>query len=146
MKRCSELRQLSSEHHLALKFSRRFARAAAADDVADLALACDEARKFYDSDLAPHFREEETCLLPHLHSAGAEDVVARTLVEHLAMKRLVRELEIPDAEILQRFAELLADHVRFEERELFEAAQKLLNGEVLARIERCCAGTWSEPN
>jgi hemerythrin-like domain-containing protein len=62
--------------------------------------------------------------------------VARTLIEHRALQRLVRELEIPDGEILLRFADLLTAHVRFEERELFENAERLLGREILARVLR----------
>ena len=49
------------------------------------------------------------------------------------MQRLVRELEIPDADVLLRYADLLTAHVRFEERELFDLAETLLGRSVLAR-------------
>lgn len=134
MKRCPELQDLSREHHDALRLALHFARAAESGDELQVEAACEQARETFQNELLPHFREEEQLLLPRLEAAGASAQVARTLIEHRAMHRLVRELEIPDAEVLARFAALLKAHVRFEERELFESAEQLLGREVLARV------------
>ena len=59
--------------------------------------------------------------------AHLSDQVAEVLAaEHAELRDLNRRLAEPDCEILARFATLLHDHVRFEERELFETAQDLL--------------------
>ena len=39
------------------------------------------------------------------------------------MQRLVRELEIPDGEVLLRFADLLTAHVRFWKSAIFEGCR-----------------------
>lgn len=134
MKRCPELQDLSREHHTALQLALQLKRAAVSGDEARIEAACLRVRDVFARELLPHFREEEDCLLPQLAGAGANAVVARTLIEHRALQRLVRELEIPDPEVLLRFAELMAEHVRFEERELFELAEALLGRNLLARI------------
>lgn len=134
MKRCPELQDLSREHHTALRLALGFRRAANGSDETALIEACNQARETFDNELLPHFREEEQNLLPRLESAGASAVVARTLIEHRALQRLVRELEIPDADVLLRYADLLTAHVRFEERELFDLAETLLGRSVLARV------------
>lgn len=134
MKRCPELQDLSREHHTALKLALHMKRAVASADDAQIEAACAHAREVFQKDLLPHFREEEQCLLPSLEAAGGSAVVARTLIEHRALQRLVREMEIPDPDVLLRFAELMTEHVRFEERELFDAAEDLLGNEVLARV------------
>jgi hemerythrin-like domain-containing protein len=136
MKRCPELQDLSREHHAALRLALHLKRAATSGDDVQVAAACTKVRAVFDSELLPHFREEEQCLLPRLEAAGARAVVARTLIEHRAMQRLVRDLEIPDAELLLRFSGLLTAHVRFEESELFEIAETLLGRDVLARVMR----------
>jgi hemerythrin-like domain-containing protein len=136
MKRCPELQDLSREHHTALKFALRWRRAAESGDEFKIDAACNQAREVFEAELLPHFREEEQCLLPRLEALGGSAIVARTLIEHRAMHRLVRDLEIPDGDILLRFADLLTAHVRFEERELFEAAETLIGREALARIMR----------
>lgn len=134
MKRCPELQNLSREHHLALKLALDLKRAVAGGNDAAIDAACNRVRAIFDGELLPHFREEERRLLPALEAAGGSAVVARTLIEHRALQRLVRELEIPDPEVLLRFAELIGEHVRFEESELFPAAEELLGRERLARL------------
>lgn len=136
MKRCPELQDLSREHHAALRLALHVKRAATSGDDVQVDAACNKVRTVFDSELLPHFREEEQCLLPRLEAAGARAVVARTLIEHRALQRLARDLEIPDAEVLLRFSELMTAHVRFEENELFEISETLLGRDVLARIMR----------
>ena len=136
MKRCPELQNLSREHHTALRLALQWRRAAESGDDQAIVEASAHAREAFDAELLPHFREEEIYLLPRLEAVGASAVVARTLIEHRAMQRLVRELEIPDGEVLLRFADLLTAHVRFEERDLFEDAERLLGREILARVLR----------
>ncbi|MDQ5915423.1 MAG: hypothetical protein QG584_1314 [Pseudomonadota bacterium] len=136
MKRCPALQDLSREHHTALTFALQLKRVAGSGDEVQIDAACERARKVFEDELLPHFREEEQCLLPRMESAGACAIVARTLIEHRALHRLARELEIPDGEMLLRFAELLTAHVRFEERELFPEAETLIGAETLARVMR----------
>lgn len=136
MKRCPELQDLSREHHSALKLSLHMKRAVASGDEAAIDAACTGAREIFDKELLPHFREEELYLLSALETAGGGAVVARTLIEHRALQRLVRDMEIPDPDVLLRFAELLAEHVRFEEQQLFPAAEALLGRQTLARLLR----------
>ncbi|MCP5269340.1 MAG: hemerythrin domain-containing protein [Zoogloeaceae bacterium] len=132
MKRCPALLDLSREHHGALSLAVRLRRAAESGDEAAIEAACLRAQQVFLQELLPHFKEEEQCLLPLLEAVGANAVVARTLIEHRAMQRLIRELDLPDAEVLLRFADLLTAHVRFEERELFERAEALVGEEKLA--------------
>lgn len=119
-----------------MKLAVHLKRAVTSGDAVQIDAACTQARELFAAELLPHFREEEQSLLPSLEAAGAGSAVARTLVEHRALERLVRQLEIPDTEPLLRFAELLAAHVRFEERELFEEAEALLGRTTLARLLR----------
>lgn len=136
MKRCPELQKLSREHHPALTLSVRLKRDAMSGDEARIAVACWKVRQLFENELKPHFAEEEDCLLPLLAAAGAEALVARTLAEHVEIMHLAQALETPNGTSLLRFAEAITAHVRFEERELFEAAQQLLDQEALSRIAR----------
>ncbi|MDP2132013.1 MAG: hemerythrin domain-containing protein [Sulfuritalea sp.] len=129
MKRHPDLRQLSREHHGALKLARdaqRAAKSATADDVAALA---QRVAQVFAAELDPHFRVEEQGILVLLAQSGEQSLVARTLTDHAELRRLAAALAQPAADTLLRFAELLAAHVRFEERELFEAAQAHLDSE-----------------
>lgn len=136
MKRCPELQELSREHHTALRLALHWRRAADSGDEPQIDAACSHLRQTFHAELLPHFREEEHALLPRMEAAGASALAARTLIEHRAMQRLARELELPDGDVLRRFADLLTEHVRFEERELFPAAENLLGREVLAHVLR----------
>ena len=100
MKRCPELQNLSREHHTALRLAVHWRRAAQSGDDQAIVEASAHAREAFDAELLPHFREEEIYLLPRLEAVGASAVVARTLIEHRAMQRLVRELEIPDGDVI----------------------------------------------
>ena len=126
MKRHPELLQLSREHYGALKLARdarRAAKSGAPDAVAALA---QRVVQVFSVELDPHFRVEERGILVLLAQAGQDQLVARTLTDHAELRRLAKALATPDANTLLRFAELLAAHVRFEEREVFEAAQKCM--------------------
>lgn len=122
MKRLDCLGDLSREHHTALSLALRACRAAAGGDNEVAAMAA-KVRERFAAELEPHFREEERWLLPALAEMGQQALVERTLADHAELARLVEELAVPSAETLQAFADGLTAHVRFEERELFPAAE-----------------------
>ncbi|UCV18780.1 hemerythrin domain-containing protein [Ferribacterium limneticum] len=126
MKRHAALQQLSREHHHALKLSRLARFASDSGHALAIAEAAEKIVETFAEALENHFQSEEKDLLPALAAVGAGELVARTLAEHAELRDLKRRLAEPDSELLARFATLLYDHVRFEEREVFETAQKLL--------------------
>lgn len=126
MKRHVALLHLSREHHAALKLARQARFACDAGLPEALAQAAQTINECFAAYLEPHFRSEEETLLPALAARGETELVERTLAEHAELRALNRQLAEPDGETLARFASLLHDHVRFEERELFEAAQRRL--------------------
>ena len=93
--------------------------------------------------LVVHFRKEEEGLFPvYLRRAGADAaLVERILREHMELQGLARALraevaaEDVRAETLRALGELLSNHVRLEERELFEAIQATVPAEELDRLE-----------
>ena len=134
MKRDVRLRQLSVDHHHALVLARRSAAAAASTDLHVQRTAWDEVVRRFHADLAPHFEIEETYLLPALELVGAQDIAQRTRDEHAELIELVTT-SVKDLQTrLQRFGTLLQEHVRFEERELFELAQTKLSGSDLQTL------------
>ena len=123
MKRHPDLLQLSREHHGALKLARDARRAAASGDASEMAALAQRVAQVFPVELDPHFCIEEQGILLLLAQAGQHALVARTLADHAELRRLAEVLATPDADSLLRFADLLGAHVRFEEREVFEAAQ-----------------------
>lgn len=126
MKRHAALQDLSREHHHALKLALDCRRAAVAADVARQDATIAACRACFVSDLEPHFQIEERDLLPRLAAAGETALVERTLAEHAAIRQLVAALPQRGAGGLEEFAALMNAHVRFEERQLFAALEKLL--------------------
>ena len=126
MKRHAALLQHSREHHHALKLARLASFAAASGSPEAIAQAAETITEQFPDKLDTHFQEEEAGLLQQMAAIGQDELVRRTLDEHQRLRALNQELASPTAENLAEFATLLHDHVRFEERELFEIAQKLL--------------------
>ncbi|MDY0013625.1 MAG: hemerythrin domain-containing protein [Rhodocyclaceae bacterium] len=123
MKRSAALVALSREHHGALSLALHARRAS---QVGGEQVAAQAARVVaaWRAELKPHFDEEERWLLPALARFGEHQLVARTLADHTELTRLVACLAKPDGATLAAFAEALTQHVRFEERELFPAAER----------------------
>ena len=136
MQRCPELLELSREHYRALKIALEAKKVAQGAVATPLIAAAEAVRKAMVEELEPHFREEEEHLLPALAAAGCGDLVAHTLDEHRQLRESVATLAEPTSERLLHFADLLQAHVRFEERQLFEAAQALLTAADLAGLLR----------
>ena len=126
MKRHAALIQHSREHHQALKLARlaRFAVDSGSQEA--IKQAAETLREQFPSTLETHFCDEEQGLLMQLAAIGQHALVQRTLDEHARLRALNDSLANPDAATMATFASLLHDHVRFEERELFETAQALL--------------------
>ena len=110
--------------------ARRLRAAAEAGPVERLAAAAAYVELFF-AETVEHFRREEEAVFPlYAVHAGADDpLLARILREHMELHGLARRLraevaaEDARADTLRELGTLLADHVRLEERELFEAIQ-----------------------
>lgn len=140
MKRSDELLKLSREHHSALVLSKRAQRLSLGAAVEALGFM-QELPTTFARELEPHFQVEEIAMLSALRDAQAQDaglavsaLVERTLLEHARLRELSTLLGQGGFQYLAEFAELLSSHVRFEERELFNVAERLLSPDSLARI------------
>jgi hemerythrin-like domain-containing protein len=128
---CPQLRRLSAEHARWLADIERRAAGDGADRAARL-LALWEAQ------ILPHCRAEEDVLLPELarRLSEADATVVFTLADHVALRRLARELR--DAGGAERDTALgalelkIAEHASFEERTLFPVLQETLGCDRLA--------------
>ncbi|MCP5066852.1 MAG: hemerythrin domain-containing protein [bacterium] len=137
MKRDRRLRQLSDDHHQALVLARRATSAASAEPEASAA-AWEEVVRRFNSELAQHFSVEEQHMLPPLERVGGGALAKRTRDDHAELRRIVLEDGHDLATRLDRFGALLRDHVRFEERVLFEAVQERLSDAELEAVSEAC--------
>jgi hypothetical protein len=92
----------------------------------------------FSSQLEPHFQIEEQHLLPALEAIGESSLADRIREDHRALRAL-RDSKAPSSTLLNHFGELLESHIRFEERQVFEATQDRLPADALARIAAACA-------
>ena len=86
----------------------------------------------YEIELVNHFEIEEQVLFP---ACGALPIIDQLLAEHRAIEGLVAQLrENSSAALLEEFCELLSSHIRREEHDLFEQAQRTIPREELERL------------
>jgi hemerythrin-like domain-containing protein len=135
VKRDASLHALSSDHHHGLVLARTVRRACEKNEVSRELAA--QVVEVFERDLDPHFRIEEEALLPVLDQRGEGVLVERTRADHRRLRELRdRIAESADPVALADFARLLEEHIRFEERSLFEVAQAKLSAAELLRVDR----------
>jgi hemerythrin-like domain-containing protein len=127
MRRDPNLVRLSRDHHTGLVLAKR-ARELATNEATEQRAAWSQMQARFADELEPHFQLEERGLLPALRAAGEDVLVDRTLTEHAELRRLIASAD-PSAP--KRFGEALTAHIRFEEADLFETAQRVLPADVL---------------
>ncbi len=136
MLRDKNLVSLSHQHQHTLAMCVRLDRAIQAGNL-DLEKWQIELHEQFEHEISFHFAAEEKEifpiaarfpeLIPLVRQLMAEHAILRGLFLRAAARRLgVAQLE--------RFVEKLASHIRKEERELFEAMQRLMNPQQLAAV------------
>jgi iron-sulfur cluster repair protein YtfE (RIC family) len=116
IKRAEELISLSRDHHQALLLCWKI-KAGLSKNVA-LSRIYSYVEWFFESHLLPHFRLEEDYVFPLVNSSNRE----LALEQHQQLKDILQS-SIKDEQTLIRFHELLNEHIRFEERILFNEVQ-----------------------
>ena len=113
--------------------------------------------QFWSRGLLPHFHTESECLLARLirHRPLDDPQIERLHGEHLTMYGLVARMQDAASqgerrEALREFGATLHDHIRWEERELLEAAQAeltegeldALGAEIVERHPKLTSAPW----
>jgi len=150
IRRDPRLYPLSHDHHQALARAREATLAVdgtVPHDPAALAALAERCAAYFAEDLEPHFKREEKLLLPVTVARFGrdDDLVIRVKDEHAMVRKLTRRLTDPKDKApvvgrLAAWAKALVDHVRFEEREWFEALQNSLPEKELERLGRLLEG------
>jgi hemerythrin-like domain-containing protein len=123
IKRSKQLAPLSREHHDGLLFSWKIKQGI--NNRAPLETMQKFTLWFWKHHIRPHFYQEEKILMPYM---PANDPLAKRLKEeHDHIRELIIELdEEADKRHLLLLCDLLDQHIRFEERELFNYLEELL--------------------
>lgn len=148
MERDARLLRLSREHHHGLVMALRIERELPGASDAEMRALYGDLLRFWSAGLFPHFTVENDCLLARL-AAHADPGLAhagRLQREHREMEDLVEEMRsavtADDRRVaLERFGARLREHIRWEERELFDWMQTSLTAEELDGV-----GAYLEAN
>ena len=135
MKRSPELAALSRDHHQALEAALRLRRVT--DET--LESAVEHFLAFWRRQGEQHFVIEERLVLPALPDDDAEwaQATRRVSEEHAEIRTRAATLaRAPSVVTARRLGELLAAHVRYEERQVFPLVEARLSPEALAELGR----------
>ena len=125
---------LSHQHQHGLALCVTIDRTASPESAAGLAR---RVRNIFDLELRNHFDIEERILFPAIVSAlGPTPLVDQLIAEHRQLEQLVEDTQTARPAALREFAAALSEHIRREERELFEDIQRRLPPETLEQLGR----------
>jgi len=136
MLRDKNLIPLSHQHQHALALCVRLDRALKSGP-AEIGAWQEEMAQAFQDEIRYHFEAEERILFPAAKKhPGLGPLIRQLLGEHAALRKFfaaAREKAL-DSACLRTFTDTLANHVRTEERELFEQCQQVMSAEELGRI------------
>lgn len=132
IKRNKNIVSLSKDHHLGLLFCWKVRQGLKKDVATERIIKY--VKYFWTNHLAIHFFEEETIVFPLLN----DHLVQKALHEHQQIKHQIDGLATSPGDQaingLRILAELIDNHIRFEERELFPHFEKILSKEQLDTV------------
>lgn len=141
MERDERLIRLSREHHHGLVMALRIERELPVADVSAMQSLYGDLLRFWSAGLLPHFGAENECLLARIahRSDPGLSHAGRLQRDHREMEDLVGDMASAKTAddrraALARFGVQLRDHIRWEERDLFEWIQESLTAEELDEV------------
>jgi hemerythrin-like domain-containing protein len=136
MLRDKSLIPLSHQHQRALALCVRIDRAQPIRN-ADLEVWQSEIEQIFEQEIKIHFSAEESVLFPAArHFPELIPLVEELTADHTSLRKLFFQAEDRhmSAETLPAFAQQLSDHIRKEERQLFERLQQLMTSKELTDL------------
>ena len=123
MKRDKNLQALSRDHHHGLLLGWKIKQGLKHEVNPELIV--EYIRYFSEAALFPHFNEEEKQILIYLQDDNSYKL--RTLNDHVTIAKLIETLDDQETDpaVFLKIADILEDHIRFEERELFPYLQDI---------------------
>ncbi len=148
LKRSKELAPLSREHHDGLLFAWKIKQGLT--NGTPVETLRDYTVWFWSNHIKTHFKNEEKILINYLPADNP--LVEQMTREHEQIRDMIISIDKePDRRSLELFAELLNNHIRFEERQLFKYAEETLSPEQLNLIyleldndQQCTTSEWKD--
>jgi hypothetical protein len=135
MKRDASLQPLSRQHHDALMACLMIEKGVRKHT--DLKVLQDFTRQLWEKDLDKHFILEENHLVPYLRRKHFPEYIIQSLLRDHELLRVISARILNGGASYQgflAFSTLLEQHVRFEERLVFEKAQEMIPGPELVEL------------
>lgn len=130
--RCIQLQPLSHEHVCGAAFIGRVRNGI--DKIADERLR-NYVLWYWKNHIRPHFFQEEKILLPYMDAGNTLSVKLKE--DHTCIRQLVLSLDQhADRQSFIMLCDLIDEHVRFEEKELFTWLEAHLEEDILNAINR----------
>jgi len=143
MERDQRLIRLSREHHHGLVMALRIERELPTADMPAMQALYADLVRFWSAGLLPHFGAENECLLARiaLRSDPGLQHAGRLQRDHREMEDLVAAMAAARTaddrrSALEVFGVRLRDHIRWEERDLFEWIQQTLTTDEMDEVGR----------
>lgn len=131
IKRDQSLRPLSREHHQGLLLTWKIKKGLAKGVEMDrIKTYCNW---FYENHIKPHFAIEEKYVFPVL--GNDHELIQKALADHSRLRKLF-EQQADLQTTIKSLGEELEQHIRFEERVLFNEIQNIVDGQQLETIMR----------
>ncbi|KAA9038023.1 hemerythrin domain-containing protein [Ginsengibacter hankyongi] len=144
IKRSEHMLKLSKEHHSGLLFCWKIRQGLKRGVTTERIIKYTQ--YFWSHHLDEHFREEETILFSPLK----DELVQRAIEHHKQIKHTLGALQGSSADDakqkLAQLANLVDDHIRYEERKLFPHLEKTLSDEQLNKIGQQLAALQPSPS
>lgn len=142
MKRHKALISLSHDHHHGLMLAQLIKSGSPEYKGLPTTVAgkVQHAVNFFEEHLIPHFKKEEEILFPRSKSRSSEidNLISELTMQHKAIHALIGKLQKsgePETE-LNELGVLLENHIRHEERELFQDIQNTLTENEMNKLEK----------
>lgn len=131
IKRHPAIVELSKDHHFGLLLSWKIRKGD------ELHVPVDRVIRYviheFETDLEHHFREEEELMFNKMPAGDTMRIRAEE--EHKLIRSYIAQMKEDNSEkALNDFSKLLENHIRFEERELFNHIQETFSSEQLTEI------------
>jgi hemerythrin-like domain-containing protein len=134
MLRDKSLIPLSRQHQHALALCVRIERASPIAE-ADLPNWRAEIAQHFEQEIRFHFAAEEHVLFPVAREfLELTSLVKELIADHVWLRECFARAQSLSGEDLSAFARRLSDHIRKEERQLFERLQELMSAQALAAL------------
>lgn len=138
MKRINQLRELSNEHHQSLILARKCKDIVEKETDEVVKAFSLQLKDDFDTQWEKHFRTEEKTIFSVAEDKGKEisEICRQLRKEHHTLEKMVGDISAGDYSLLHEFGQLLHNHTRLEERQLFPMVEDLFTQDELDNILR----------